>query len=131
LAVDAVEDMFRLPDLTHVIIIAVYSVILVVCAASDLATFRVPNVITYPSVLLALLIGALLPDSDLGSAVIGGAAAGIVMLLALIMSRGGMGLGDVKLSVFVGVALGWPFIAPAMILTAVAGVSSHSPALFR
>lgn len=112
---------FRYDDIPHVIIVAVYGAILVVCAASDLATFRVPNVVTYPSVVLALLIGAFLPDSDFASAVVGGAVAGIVMLLALVMSRGGMGLGDVKLSIFVGVALGFPFIAPAMVLTAVAG----------
>lgn len=117
----AVVAALRYDDISHIAIVTVYGAILVVCAASDLATFRVPNVVTYPAAVMALLIAAFLPDSDLVAALIGGAVAGSLMLFALIVSRGGMGLGDVKLSTFVGLALGWPFVAPAMVLTAIAG----------
>ncbi len=111
----------RYDDLSHLTLIAIYIAVLVSCAATDIASFRVPNAITYPAILLAFLVGAFLPDADFEGAVIGGAAAGGLMLAALIISRGGMGLGDVKLATFAGLVLGWPLIGSALVLTAVAG----------
>ncbi len=111
----------RYSDISHIAVVAVYIAVLVACAASDLATYRVPNVITYPAIIFAFLIGAFLPDADFPAALIGGAGAGGFMLFSLIISRGAMGLGDVKLATFAGLALGWPLIVPALFLMALSG----------
>ncbi|MDI6856859.1 MAG: A24 family peptidase [Dehalococcoidia bacterium] len=112
---------FRYQDVSQVAVIAVYAAVLVSCAATDLATFRVPNVITYPAILFAVLVAAIMPGADFLSAIAGGGVAFGLMLFALIVSRGAMGLGDVKLATFAGFAVGWPLIAPTLILMALAG----------
>lgn len=112
---------FRYQDVSQVAVIAVYVAVLVSCAATDLATFRVPNVITYPAILFAVLVAAVMPGADFLSAIAGGGVAFGLMLFALIVSRGAMGLGDVKLATFAGFAVGWPLIAPTLILMALAG----------
>ena len=111
----------RYEEISQIAVVAVYIAVFVACAATDLTSYRVPNVITYPAILFALLVGAFLPDADFPAALIGGAAAGGLMLFALVVSRGAMGLGDVKLATFAGLALGWPLIAPALVLMAVSG----------
>ena len=111
----------RYEDISHIAVVAVYIAVFVACAASDLTSYRVPNVITYPAILLAFLIGAFLPDADFSAALLGGATASGLMLFSLVVSRGAMGLGDVKLATFAGLALGWPFIASALVLMAVSG----------
>jgi len=111
----------RYQDAAETAIVAVYIAILVTCAATDLATYRVPNVITYPSAVLALAAAALMPDGDLKDALIGAGTATGFMLVALIISRGAMGLGDVKLAIFAGLAVGWPLIGDVLLLMALSG----------
>lgn len=111
----------RFRDIPQTAVVAVYVGVLVSCAATDLATFRVLNVITYPAIVFAFLVGAFMPGSDFVETIVGGALAGGLMLLALIISRGAMGLGDVKLALFSGLVLGWPLAETGLLLTALAG----------
>ena len=111
----------RFRDIPQTAVVAVYVAVLVSCAATDLATFRVLNVITYPAILFAFLVGAFMPGSDFVETIVGGALAGGLMLLVLIISRGAMGLGDVKLALFSGLLLGWPLAETGLVLTALAG----------
>jgi len=102
-------------------VISAYAAVLIACAATDLLAFRVPNVITYPAAGGALLAAALMPHGNPTEALIGGAVgAGLLLVIALI-SRGGLGLGDVKLAGFAGLALGGPLILPALMITTLAG----------
>jgi prepilin signal peptidase PulO-like enzyme (type II secretory pathway) len=80
----------------------------VVCTGTDLLDFRVPNVITYPSTVLALAAALLLPGGDVVTSVIAALLGGGIFLLLAVLTRGGMGLGDVKLAVLIGAALGFP-----------------------
>ena len=111
----------RYQNAGETVVVAVYIAVLVTCAATDLMSFRVPNVVTYPAALFAFLAAAFMPHGDVREALLGGALAAGFMLLVLIVSRGGMGLGDVKLSVFVGLALGWPLVGDSLFLMALAG----------
>ena len=102
-------------------VVSAYAAVLIACAATDLMAFRVPNVITYPAAGGALLAAALMPHGSVTEALIGGAVgAGLLLVIALI-SRGGLGLGDVKLAGFAGLALGGPLILPALLITSLAG----------
>jgi len=111
----------RYHDAAEAGVVAIYIAVLVACAGTDLATFRVPNVITYPAAVLAFVAAALMPDGDLQAALIGAATATGFMLIALIISRGAMGLGDVKLAIFAGLAVGWPLIGDVLLLMALSG----------
>lgn len=78
----------------------------------DYRVHRLPDVLTLPlAVALAVLLGvaALLPAAT-GSwptALLGGPALGAVYLVLFLINPAGMGFGDVKLALALGVALGW------------------------
>ncbi|XUW99508.1 MAG: prepilin peptidase [Dehalogenimonas sp.] len=54
---------------------------------------------------------------DLLHAVIGGAVGFAIFLVVYVVSRGGMGEGDVKLGAFAGLVTGWPNIIGAVIMS--------------
>ncbi|MDX2389756.1 MULTISPECIES: A24 family peptidase [unclassified Streptomyces] len=86
--------------------------VLVLLALVDLAVHRLPDVLTLPlAAATAGLLGcaALLPGAA-GSwrlALLGGGALGAAYLVLFLINPAGMGLGDVKLALPLGVALGW------------------------
>jgi leader peptidase (prepilin peptidase)/N-methyltransferase len=81
----------------------------------------VPNVVTYPAILGAIAIGLLMPDASTGDVLVGGGLTGGVFLAMSIATRGGMGMGDVKLAFFCGFALGLTLSVPALLITAISG----------
>jgi prepilin signal peptidase PulO-like enzyme (type II secretory pathway) len=112
----------RYDDVSHLALVTAYVCVLLVCAATDALTFRVPNVVTYPAIVGALAAGAFMPGADLLEAIAGGALAGGVLLLPALLTGGvGMGIGDVKLAAFAGLALGFGNVAPALLFMALAG----------
>jgi leader peptidase (prepilin peptidase) / N-methyltransferase len=83
-----------------------------VLAMIDAATRLLPNRITYPAfpVVAGLLLVASLGVGDLGRlgrALLAAAAVGGFFFLLALVSPRGMGLGDVKLALTLGLALGW------------------------
>lgn len=99
-----------LPHAVHLAIVLPALAVLVAVTAIDLEHRRIPNAITYPAIIVALvgvtLAGALGADLDLVGAFTGGASFGGVLFLVAMVSRGGMGLGDVKFAVFIGIVVG-------------------------
>jgi leader peptidase (prepilin peptidase)/N-methyltransferase len=93
---------------------------LVICTATDLLRFRVPNAVTYPGVVLALAAALLLPDSDFVAAAAAAIIGGFAFLVMAIITRGGIGLGDVKLAVLIGAGLGFPGAYQALALGIIA-----------
>ena len=103
-------------------IISAYICALLICAATDLLTYRVPNVVTYPAILGAIAVAALMPDANFYAALSGGLLAGGVLLLPAIFTGGaGMGMGDVKLALFVGLAVGFQLVPIALLVMALGG----------
>ncbi|ACZ29540.1 peptidase A24A prepilin type IV [Xylanimonas cellulosilytica DSM 15894] len=81
-------------------------------AVIDARTHRLPDAVTYPAVLLtAALLGlaaAATADGDRLVRALGGAAAlGGAYLALHLVNRRGLGLGDVKLAVLLGLPAGW------------------------
>nr|WP_243751993.1 A24 family peptidase [Leucobacter weissii] len=81
-------------------------------ALIDLDTFRLPNAVVLPSipVFAALLVAATLCGADpaaLLRAALGGAALTVFYGLLWFFWPGGMGFGDVKLALLLGLALSW------------------------
>jgi prepilin signal peptidase PulO-like enzyme (type II secretory pathway) len=112
----------RYDEPSHIGLVVAYACVLVVCGATDALSYRVPNVVTYPAIVGAFVVGAVLPEARLLAVIGGGALAGGILLVPALFTGGvGMGMGDVKLAAFAGLALGLPHAAPALLFTALAG----------
>jgi leader peptidase (prepilin peptidase)/N-methyltransferase len=101
---------------------SVLSLLLVPIFFIDLEHRLVPNVITYPGIVVALLLAA--AGGRLINAAIAAAGAGAVFLAIALISRGGMGGGDVKLAAMLGAFLGWPDAAVAILLAFIGGAAA-------
>ena len=91
---------------------------LVPIAAIDLDVKRIPNAITGPAA--AIPIAALTDPSFIPEQLIAGAAATCFFLLPALISRKGMGMGDVKLAGVMGLYLG-SAVAPAIMIALATG----------
>jgi len=105
-------------------IISFFVCVFLVLLVIDLEHKLILNVIIYPMLPVALLISSLYPQPSMShftGALIGGAAGFLIFLLIFILSRGGMGMGDVKMAAFIGLAAGIPDIFTAIMLAILTG----------
>jgi leader peptidase (prepilin peptidase)/N-methyltransferase len=96
----------------------------------DLELRLIPNLITGPAALAAVVAIAALDTDFLPEALIAGAAAGGFFLLAALMYPRGMGMGDVKLAGMLGLYLGRA-VAPAIFIALIAGVAVGAAVIAR
>lgn len=94
----------------QLLLISIYTAILILITVTDLEHRLIFNVVILPSILFALVAAFFTPGLAWPSALVGGAGAFVVMYLAALVSRGGLGEGDVTLSTFLGLILGFPHI---------------------
>ena len=111
-----------------------YACLFIVVFVIDLEHGLILNKAVYPAMVVALLL-ALLPQSwltreiwltqivkpGIASAALGGAIGFAIFLLIALVSRGGMGWGDVKLAALIGLATGFPLVFAAIIMGAILG----------
>lgn len=92
--------------------LAIYTIVMVVLAVFDLKKHVLPNVIIYPTTLLAITLAIFLPGPGVAKALFGGVISLIVIIIASkVMAVGG---GDIKVMGMVGFMLGWPWMLPAL-----------------
>ena len=109
----------------HTPVILAYCSALVVVTFIDLDFQILPDVITLPGIAIGLIAGSLiLPDPfDRGfvlgfkDAAIGLASGGILFFVIAVLSKGGMGGGDIKMMAMIGAFSGWK----SVLLTTFAG----------
>jgi leader peptidase (prepilin peptidase)/N-methyltransferase len=104
--------------------------LLVVIAAEDLRTRRIPNAITGPAVLAVILLRVAFASSELPVTLIAGIATFGVFLGIAIVARGGFGMGDVKLAGLLGMLLG-ASVVPALLIGTIAGAIASIVVLLR
>ena len=105
-----------------------YACLFIVIFVVDLEHGLILNKVVYPGMVVALLL-ALLPRpwltqwivTGVANAAIGGAIGFALFLLIAIVSRGGMGWGDVKLAALIGLATGFPLVFFSIIMGAIFG----------
>lgn len=100
-------------------------VTVLVAVATDLRWRTIPDLLTYPAMLIALgvrfyFVGFGDPTSGVFSGVIGLAVCA-VWFGFFALRKSGLGWGDVKLAAVVGAAFGIPLIATAVIFISLAG----------
>lgn len=98
---------------------------LLVILLIDLEYQLILNVFIYPVAACVLAINALTPEMSFTpgflSALAGGGAGLVLFLLTVLFSRGGMGLGDVKMAGLMGFMLGFPNVFVGIFLAVVTG----------
>ena len=105
-----------------------YACLFIIIFVIDLEQGLILNKVVYPSMVVALLL-ALVPEPGfsqlaamrVANAAIGGAIGFAIFLVIAIVSRGGMGWGDVKLAALIGLATGYPLVFLAIIMGAILG----------
>ncbi len=108
-------------DPIQAVAVTLFLAALLICTATDLLSYRVPNAITYPGTVLAILAALVMPDANVVDAGIAAVAGGAIFLFMTLVTRGGLGLGDVKLAVLIGAALGPQAGYEAMVIGVIAG----------
>jgi leader peptidase (prepilin peptidase)/N-methyltransferase len=110
-------------------VVLFYFCLLLVIGVIDLEQGLILNILVYPGMVVALALGAVaaLTSLDLsvvptlGSAALGGGIGLVLFLLIVILSRGGMGLGDVKMAALLGLFLGFPLVFVGIFLAIFSG----------
>ena len=106
-------------------IIVLYSIFLIILAGIDLKRGIIPNKLIYPAVVVAVVISLLFSVLEIvpsiGSAFAGAGIGFAYFLLVNILSKGGMGLGDVKMAGLIGLVLGYPLILVALGIAVITG----------
>ena len=106
-----------------------YICIFMVLMVIDWEKGLILNKIVVPAIGAAIVISAafsiFLPDIEIvpfiGRAAAGGGIGLAIFLLIVIVSRGGMGWGDVKLAALIGLVTGFPFVFIALLIGVVLG----------
>ncbi len=101
-------------------------VALLVSVVTDLASRRIPDLVTYPTMLLALGYRAFSEGvGDLERGLVSGLAAGLgtaVIMVPWALRKGkGLGWGDVKLLVAAACVFGYPLVMAALVFVSLAG----------
>jgi leader peptidase (prepilin peptidase)/N-methyltransferase len=126
----------------ELLILLAYTSLLIVLFITDYEHFLLPNVVTYPGILLAAAVALLFTllqyrlswalffagqgfiaifNNYFLSAMAGGLSGALLLLLVVVLSRGGMGMGDVKLAGLLGLMVGFPLVFIALFIGIWAG----------
>ena len=102
-----------------------FTAMLIVLFGTDLQTMRLPNVITYPGIVIGLVASLFLPPGILNSAIGAAIGAAIPWLIRYVWWKStgveAMGLGDVKMLAMIGAFLGWRQVWVVLFISSLAG----------
>lgn len=100
------------------ILSAAFGFVLVLVSSTDFERRRIPNRVSYPAAILAAAFCWAWPDRTVSDIAIGAGfalGAGVIFFGLGLLARGtGLGLGDVKLMLVIGLLLGWPVVMFAL-----------------
>ena len=110
-------------------IMAFYTCLFIIIFVVDLEHGLILNKVVYPAMAIALLLALLLPQPwitqlklhGIANFAAGGGIGLMLFLLIAIVSRGGMGWGDVKLATLIGIASGFPLVFVALLMGTIMG----------
>ena len=102
-------------------IICAYSCLFIVIFAIDLERGLILNKLVYPAIPITLGLVFLRPELTIVNSLIGGGIGFILLLLPAVISRGGMGWGDVKMGALIGLATGFPLILVNLFIAVIVG----------
>lgn len=95
--------------------------LLIICSVIDLKEMIIPNRITYPGIIVGLLLSLTVSPLPIGSALMGVLIPGGVLLIIALAYQQGLGMGDVKLIAMIGSFMGWLYALLGLFIGALAG----------
>ncbi|MEM7031295.1 MAG: A24 family peptidase [Chloroflexota bacterium] len=98
----------------YFVFLLLYTTILALLTVTDLEHRLIQNIIILPALLIGVVGSFFSPNISWRQALLGGALAFIIFYVLAILARGGLGSGDVTLSAFLGVIIGFPNIVFAL-----------------
>jgi len=107
----------RFSDNLQGVLVAVYGSLLIPILVIDLERHRVLNALSYPAIGLALAGSFIAPGRSFWEMLAGGLLGFGLLLLIALVHPAGMGMGDVKLAAFIGLAVGHPQVLLALFLS--------------
>lgn len=126
--------------MTLLVLWLIYLVILGILFVYDLRWQLLPDVLTYPLIIIGLVDGGIrvwlqnpgATIADYATYVVLGVAAmaGVYALLYMVSRGKWVGFGDVKLAIFIGAVLGWEKTLTVLMLANVIGLVAVAPGLF-
>jgi len=131
-------------------VVAFYCCLFIILMAIDLEHGLILNKVVYPSMAIAFVISIFLPPSKvvysdgtvalllsslpqpgIVQAAIGGSIGLFLFLLVVIISRGGMGWGDVKMAALIGIVTGYMVFVALFLAVILGGLVAAILLLFR
>lgn len=116
----AVTVAVHYDDTTQLVLGLVLVTFLVPITAIDFELRIIPNRLTLPAAVIAIVLGTALDPGGEVERLIAGAAAGLFLAIPAFLSPGGMGMGDGKLTGVMGLYLG-AAVGPAILIGLAAG----------
>jgi leader peptidase (prepilin peptidase)/N-methyltransferase len=112
--------------MAQLVITSLFCGTLVALTLIDLDTFRIPDAVTYPGIVVCMVLSVFMGHAHLWDGLVGGVAGYLLIRLIadgyqLVTGRMGMGYGDAKLLAMIGGLLGWQVILPALVLSSFQG----------
>jgi len=95
-----------------------------------ISIFLPPSKVVYPDGAVALLLSSL-PEPGIAQAAIGGGIGLFLFLLIVIISRGGMGWGDVKMAALIGIVTGYLVFVALFLAVILGGLVAVGLLLFK
>ncbi|TFG47639.1 MAG: prepilin peptidase [Anaerolineales bacterium] len=112
---------FRFGQSWETVLYTLYVCLLIIIAGIDLEHQKILNYLIYPAIGIALIMIPVLHREEAWMTLLGGLVGfGVLFLIALI-APGAMGMGDVKLILFLGFIIGFPEIVITLFLAFVVG----------
>jgi len=103
------------------LLVSIYCCLLIIISGIDLEHHKVLNILVFPAIVLGLIMIPVMHLADFWS-YLGGAGLGFgVLFLIAILAPGSMGMGDVKMIVFLGLAVGFPEIIIVLFIAFILG----------
>ena len=99
----------------------IYASFFVVIFFIDIKHYLVLNKVIYPAIVIALIITAATQYHDIEVPLLGGLIGGAIPFLIALVVPGGMGMGDVKLGVFIGIVVGYPQVFLFWVISVILG----------
>jgi len=103
------------------ILLMLLATTLLIVSCIDLAHQIIPDAITLPGILAGLFASSFLTPVGIVNALLGMFLGGGLFLCIALLSRGGMGGGDIKLIAMIGAFLGWQAVLVTIFLSALSG----------
>jgi leader peptidase (prepilin peptidase)/N-methyltransferase len=108
-------------DVRNFVVAAVFLAALVAITVIDLRHQIIPDAITLPGIVAGLAASVATPRISWRDAVIGVLLAVALFVAVIVLSRGGMGGGDLKLGAMLGAFLGWKALLVALFVAVMLG----------